>query len=111
MTEGHLVSGVLAHLGQLHPVVGKVVHHEDEGTHSVHLVAPAGDQDQHEGGFSTRENLYSPLPEGEQGQGGEVVDEHLPKVFALHIGELGHQKRPVERHLKHVVPPNCWIWR
>ena len=48
--EGHLVSGVLAHLGQLHPVVGEVVHHEDKGTHSVHLVAPAGDQDQHEGG-------------------------------------------------------------
>ena len=50
LKEGHLVSGVLAHLGQLHPVVGEVVHHEDEGTHSVHLVAPAGDQDQHEGG-------------------------------------------------------------
>ena len=50
MKEGHLVSSVLAHLGQLHPVVGEVVHHEDEGTHSVHLVAPAGDQDQIEGG-------------------------------------------------------------
>ena len=62
MKEGHLVSSVLAHLGQLHPVVGEVVHHEDEGTHSVHLVAPAGDQDLHEDKFSMlslKEKIYT----------------------------------------------------
>ena len=60
MKEGHLVSSVLAHLGQLHPVVGEVVHHEDEGTHSVHLVAPAGDQDQHEDKFFDEKKSIQP---------------------------------------------------
>ena len=84
----HLISGVFAQLGQLHPVVGQVVDHEDEGAHPMHLIAPA---------------------ECEKSEGGNVVDEHLPEVFSLHVGELGDQEGPVEGHLEHVVPPNCWI--
>ena len=74
----HLVSGIFEQLGQLHPVVGQVVHHEDKGAHPVHLVAPT---------------------ESEKSKGGNVVDEHLPKVFPLHISELGDQEGPVKSHL------------
>ena len=84
----HLISGIFAQLGQLHPVVRQVVDHKNKGAHPMHLVAPA---------------------EGEKSEGGNVVNEHLPKVFALHVGELGEQEGPVKSHLEHVVPPNGWI--
>ena len=84
----HLISGIFEQLGQLHPVVGKVVDHKNKGAHPMHLVAPA---------------------EGEKSQGGNVMDEHLPKVFSLHVRELGEQHGPVKGHLEHVVPPNGWI--
>ena len=53
-------SGVAQKLRHLEPVVRKVVDDEDQGAHPVHVVAPA---------------------EGEEGQGGHVVDEHLPEVL------------------------------
>ena len=53
-------------------------------------------------------HLVAPA-EGEKSEGGNVVNEHLPKVFALHVGELGEQEGPVKSHLEHVVPPNGWI--
>ena len=56
--------GVAQQLGHLKPVVGEVVDDEDEGAHAVHVVGPA---------------------EGEQGQGGHVVDEHLPEVLHPNI--------------------------
>ena len=62
--------------------------HENKGAHAMHLVAPA---------------------ESEKGKGGEMVDEHLPEVFPLHVGELGDKEGPVKSHLKHVVPPNGWV--
>ena len=84
----HHISRVLGQLGQLHPVVGQVVDDEDKGAHPVHVVAPA---------------------EGEQGEGGDVVDEHLQEVFSPHVTELGHQKRKVEGHFQHIVPPNSRV--
>ena len=69
-------------------MVGEVMDHENKGAHAMHLVAPA---------------------ESEKGKGGEMVDEHLPEVFPLHVGELGDQEGPVKSHLEHVVPPNGWV--
>ena len=62
---------------------------DDQGANSVHLCGPA---------------------EGEEGEGGEVVDEHLSEVFPLDIRELGEEERPVESHLYHVVTPNLILW-
>lgn len=56
-------SGIAQQLGHLQPVVRKVVDDEDQGAHPVHVVAPA---------------------EREEGQGGQVVDEHLPEVLGSH---------------------------
>ena len=56
-------SGVAQELCHLQPVVREVVDDEDQGAHPVHVVAPA---------------------EGEEGQGGHVVDEHLPEVLDAH---------------------------
>ena len=36
----------------------------------------------------------------EECDGGEVVDEHLPKVFSLHIEKLQDRQGPVESQLK-----------
>ena len=78
-------------------------------THPMHVVAPAQRQ---------------------QGQRGQVVDKHLPKILngyksgehilcfrsdlsahlSFHIKELGEKERPVEGHFKHVVPPNSRIF-
>ena len=69
-------------------MVGEVMDHENKGAHAMHLVAPA---------------------ESEKGKGGEMVDEHLPEVFPLHVGELGDKEGPVKSHLEHVVPPNGWV--
>ena len=85
-------SGIAQQLGHLQPVVREVVDDEDQGAHPVHVVAPA---------------------EGEQGEGGHVVDEHLPEVLdahiksnvdcfsylSLHVKELGKEEGPVEGHL------------
>ena len=38
--------------------------------------------------------------EAEEGDGGEVVNKHLPKVFSLHIKKLKDRQRPVESQLK-----------
>ena len=38
--------------------------------------------------------------EAEEGDGGEVVNKHLPKVFPLHIEKLKDRQRPVESQLK-----------
>ena len=38
--------------------------------------------------------------EAEEGDGGEVVDKHLPKVFSLHIKKLQDGQGPVESQLK-----------
>lgn len=35
-----------------------------------------------------------------------MVDEHLPKVLATDVPELGNGQRPVEGRWDHVVPPN-----
>ena len=56
-------SGVAQKLRHLEPVVREVVDDEDQGAHPVHVIAPA---------------------EGEEGQGGHVVDEHLPEVLDAH---------------------------
>ena len=57
-------------------MVSEVVDDEDQGAHPVHVVAPA---------------------EGEEGKGGQVVDEHLPKVLSPHVKKLaetiGDQRR------------------
>ena len=50
-------------------------------------------------------SLYAPGEvagpgEAEEGDGGEVVDEHLPKVFSLHIEKLQDRQGPVESQLK-----------
>ena len=59
--------------------------------------------------------------EAEEGDGGEVVDKHLPEVFSLHVEKLHDGQRPVESQLKelqvmvsvnlkyHVVPPDDWL--
>ena len=44
--------------------------------------------------------------EHDQGDGGLVVDEHLPEVFPLDVKELAEGEGPVECHLQHVVQPN-----
>ena len=44
--------------------------------------------------------------EGEEGDGGDVVDEHLCEVLPLDIKPLGYGERPVEGQLYHVVPPD-----
>ena len=44
--------------------------------------------------------------EAYESDGGLVVDEHLPKIFSLHIEELAEGERPVESHLHHVVEPD-----
>ena len=67
-------SGIPQQLGHLQPVVSEVVDDEDQGAHPVHVVAPA---------------------EGEEGKGGQVVDEHLPKVLHTH---------PVQHHMYVKVP-------
>ena len=36
----------------------------------------------------------------EEGDGGEVVDEHLPEVFSLYVKKLKDGERPIERQLK-----------
>ena len=71
-------------------MISKVVDEDDEGADPVHLSGPA---------------------ESEQGEGGEVVDEHLGEVFPLHIRELCEEEGPVESHLYHVVTPNLILWR
>ena len=38
--------------------------------------------------------------EAEEGDGGEVVDKHLPEVFSLHVEKLHDGQRPVESQLK-----------
>lgn len=70
-------------------MISEVVDEDDEGANPVHLRGPA---------------------EGEEGEGGEVVDEHLSEVFPLHIGELCEKEGPVESHLYHVVAPNLILW-
>lgn len=60
----------------------------DEGANPEHLGGPA---------------------EREEGEGGQVVDEHLHEVFPLHIRKLGKEERPVESHFYHVVPPNLAV--
>ena len=62
---------------------------DDEGANPVHLSGPA---------------------EGEESQGGQVVDEHLGEVFPLHVRELREEEGPVESHLYHVVAPNLILW-
>ena len=47
--------------------------------------------------------------EAEEWDGGQVVDEHLPKVFSLHVSELRDCQGPVERQLQHVVPPHVTL--
>ena len=37
--------------------------------------------------------------EGEQENGGNVMNEHFPEVLAFHIDELGEDQRPVEGQL------------
>ena len=81
----HVIVGISRHLGQLHPVVRHVVDQNDQGANPVHLSGPA---------------------EREEGEGGQVVDEHLHEVLPLDIRELGEEEGPVESHFKHVVPPN-----
>ena len=66
----HLISSIFTQLGEFHPVVGEVMDHENKGAHAMHLVAPA---------------------ESEKGKGGEMVDEHLPEVFPLHIEKLAEK--------------------
>ena len=44
--------------------------------------------------------------EGEEGDGGDVVDEHLCEVLPLHVRPLGDGEGPVEGELDHVVPPD-----
>ena len=44
--------------------------------------------------------------EGEEGDGGDVVDEHLCEVLPLHVRPLGDGEGPVEGELHHVVPPD-----
>ena len=64
---GSLVSGVAEHLGQLEQVVGAVVDDEDEAADPVGVGRPG---------------------EHHQGDGGVVVDEHLPEVLPPHVKEL-----------------------
>ena len=47
--------------------------------------------------------------EGEEGDGGDVVDEHLHKVLPLHVEELHDGEGPVEGELEHVVPPDTGL--
>ena len=44
--------------------------------------------------------------EGHQGNGGDVVDKHLPEVLTLHIIKLRKAQGPVETQLYHVVHPH-----
>ncbi len=47
--------------------------------------------------------------EGEKGDGGDVMNEHLHKVFPLHVKELGDGEGPVEGEGEHVVPPHVRV--
>ena len=119
-------------LGGFEEGVGKVVNDEDKSTASGELRCC---QNQ----FKLNYSWYPPGEvagpgEAEEGDGGEVVDEHLPKVFALHIKKLQDRQGPVESqlkhtfhrpshfsnnihwglvsvNLKHVVPPDEWLHR
>ena len=82
---GAVVVGVAEELGHLEQGVAAVVHDHHEGPHP-HEVGRPGEHD--------------------QGDGGLVVDEHLPEVFPLHIEELAEAQGPVERQLQHVVKPH-----
>ena len=50
------------------------------------------------------ENVDHPR-EAHQHDGGDVMDEHLPKVFPFHVEKLRHAQGPVKSHREHVVPP------
>ena len=54
-------------------MISEVVDEDDEGANPVHLRGPA---------------------EGEEGEGGEVVDEHLPPVLQQQ-SQCRHQTRPL----------------
>lgn len=82
---GAVVVSVAEELGHLEQGVAAVVHDHDEGPHP-HEVGRPGEHD--------------------EGDGGLVVDEHLPEVFPLHIEELAEAQGPVERQLQHVVKPH-----
>jgi len=62
-----LEAGVLQKFGKLQQVVGAVVHQNYQGAHPGEVSCPG---------------------EGDEGDGGVVVDEHLPEVLALHVKEL-----------------------
>ena len=101
---GPAVLGVPQQLGQLQQRISAVVDDEDESSYSDEMSCPA---------------------EHNEGDGGLVVDEHLPEVLdahqvqcqllvsylSLHVKELSKEKGPVERHLQHVVPPYSRVFR
>ena len=82
---GPAVLGVPEQFGQLQQRISAVVDDEDESSYSDKVSCPA---------------------EHDEGDGGLVVNEHLPEVLPLDIKELAEGKRPVESHLHHVIKPN-----
>ena len=82
---GPAVLGVSEELGQFQQRVATVVDDEDKSSDPDKVSGPA---------------------EANEGDGGLVVDEHLPEIFSLHIEELTEGEGPVESHLHHVVEPD-----
>ena len=81
MRRTHTESCVLGHLGQLHPVVSEVVHQDHQRSDPANMEDNKYLVDRRiEEVSCSPEHLRGPA-EGEQGEGGEVVDEHLPPVL------------------------------
>ena len=94
MRRTHTESCVLGHLGQLHPVVSEVVHQDHQRSDPANMEDNKYLVDRRiEEVSCSPEHLRGPA-EGEQGEGGEVVDEHLPPVLQ-HQSQCRHQTRPL----------------
>ena len=79
--------------------IRKVVDKEDKGAASDFLI-------DHHWSLISKVKTRSPPGEvagpreAEEGDGGEVVDKHLPEVFSLHVEKLHDGQRPVESQLE-----------
>lgn len=83
-----LVVGVFGDFGRLQEDVGTIVDDQHQRADTVQITHPRQRQ---------------------KDQGDNVMDEHLPEVFAFDVKELGDDQRPVEGHGEHVIRPNVTV--
>ena len=81
-----VVVGVFCDFRRFEEDVAAVVHHEHQRAHPTGARQPR---------------------EGDEEDGGDVVHEHLPEVFAFYVEELAEEEGHVEGEGDHVVPPEA----